>query len=894
MPLAIENLEAHGISRRAIEIWKQDGITSLLPLQEEAVMRTGVLQNKSLIVFAPTSSGKTFIAELAALKHLESSRGVIYLVPTKALAEEKYRRFTRLYKRLGYRILVATRERPETDAPALQGRFDLLVAVYEKMKSYLVQKPSLLSRAGIVIADEIQMLGEKDRGGVVDLLLTKIAQSPYRVQFLGLSAVLGDVLRIARWLDCDFLKESQRPVELHEGVFNSQDGCFYYRAFNTGEEGEEPLTPAGIVVDGELEDFYEQAVLQLTRHLTKVNKEQIMIFVPTRGISRLWAEKLAASLELPPARSAVGELEKFEETHGREVLLSCFRNGVAFHNADLSWGMRRLIEEHYMAGNLQVLVCTSTLGEGVNLTGKNVIQIPEMVREDEWTGEYHFVPLSRARFRNQGGRAGRLGLETGFGRSILLAAGEEQAQRLMREYIHGELEPLRPPLVMNEIMPFILDLVSSHICRNSEDISRFLLQTYSGLSAWSTREPEFVNTLQGQIQKAVDKSFLAVTKDGDLSTTGMGDVTAITGLLPETSVILAGWLKDVKGDTPGEFESLLVVSLTPDSYDFHLPVSRGEKRNINPIEIIREHIPAERLESLPFLEKIISRPGGFTEQDFSSLKKTLILLDWIGSADTLAIEERFGILSGAISRLADHFSWIVQSCADFSQALSLPKRTTVFLGSLALRLRLGLEEKGLGLSSLNIAGLERSHLQVLIREGFDTPEALKDADPEYLKGILPESAVCAILDELGCTTSPGEEKSEKESNQPEKIISIDCDPAPQTSPGTEADPPLLLFRLSETGMVECCGRKIHLTPLPYNLLLTLARRPGELVSYIMIDEEVWPQQKVERQQISFHRAFLVRALSGILGKKQAGKLIKTFSGQGLMLNLMTKDVIILQ
>ncbi|MBN1899861.1 DEAD/DEAH box helicase, partial [Candidatus Sumerlaeota bacterium] len=446
MSLGIESLEAHGISRRVISLWKRDGVNALLPLQEEAVARTGVLQNKSLIVFAPTSSGKTFIAEIAALKHLESSRAVIYLVPTKALAEEKFRRFNRLYGPLGYRILAATRERPETDAPVLLGRFDLLVAVYEKMKSYLVQKPSLLSRAGLVIADEIQMLGEAERGGVADILITKIVQSPYKTQFLGLSAVLGDALRIARWLDCDFLKESRRPIELREGVFNASDGKFYYRSFNTKEEGVETLAPEALNLHEEQEDFYERAVLELARILAKIRDEQVMIFVPTRGLSRIWAEKLANSLELEPVQSAIEVLEKYEETRGRDVLLSCFRSGVAFHNADLSWSLRRLIEDHYMNGNLKVLICTSTLGEGVNLTGKNVIQIPEMVREDEWTGEYHFVPLSRSRFRNQGGRAGRLGLETGFGRSILLASGEEQTQRLRREYLYGELEPLKPPL----------------------------------------------------------------------------------------------------------------------------------------------------------------------------------------------------------------------------------------------------------------------------------------------------------------------------------------------------------------------------------------------------------------------------------------------------------------
>ncbi|MBN1902019.1 winged helix-turn-helix domain-containing protein, partial [Candidatus Sumerlaeota bacterium] len=445
----------------------------------------------------------------------------------------------------------------------------------------------------------------------------------------------------------------------------------------------------------------------------------------------------------------------------------------------------------------------------------------------------------------------------------------------------------------HESTPFILDLVSSRVCKDREELCRFLLKTYSGLCVWSAGEPEFANTLNDQIQKAITKSFLSINEDDALATTGMGDVTAITGILPESSIILSNWLKELKGTAPGEFDCLLVASLTPDSHDFHLPLSRNEKRNINPVEIIREHIPAERLEALPFLKKIISRPGGFTEQDFSSLKKTLLLLDWIGNADTLAIEERFGVLSGTISRLADHFSWIVQSCAEFSQAFSLPKPVTQFLNNLAIRLRLGIDEKGLGLASIHAAGLERSHLQALIREGFDSPDALRDADPAHLRGILPEPTVQAILKELDCIPNAHEVQSEEIATVMKDIVPPEIDEKTDVAPDSDTDSSLLIFRTSEPGMVECRGEKIHLTPLPYNLLLFLARRPGDLVSYIMIDEEVWPQQKVERQQVSFHRAALVRKFSRILGKKQAGKLIKTFSGQGLMLDLSPKDVKIL-
>ncbi|HQH12530.1 MAG TPA: DEAD/DEAH box helicase, partial [Candidatus Sumerlaeota bacterium] len=302
MTITIEQLISHGISERVVALWRQSGIEALLPLQEEAVMRTGVLQNKSLIVFAPTSSGKTFIAELAALKHLEANRKVIYLVPTKALAEEKYRRFRRLYAPLGYRVLVATRERPDADAPAMEGRFDLLIAVYEKMKSFLVQRPEMLSRAGLAVADEVQMLGEPERGGVADLLLTKVTRSPYKPQFIGLSAVLGDALRLAQWLGCDLLKESRRPVELREGVFDAEDGEFYYKEFNSGVESRETLCP-GADNRGAFEDeeSYAAAALGLAVYLAAERGEQVLIFVPTRAMSRNWAQKAAAMTALEPA-----------------------------------------------------------------------------------------------------------------------------------------------------------------------------------------------------------------------------------------------------------------------------------------------------------------------------------------------------------------------------------------------------------------------------------------------------------------------------------------------------------------------------------------------------------------------------------------------------------------
>ncbi len=891
MPLTIEQMSAHGFSERIIDLWRDAGVGELLPLQEDAIMRTGVLQNQSLIVFAPTSSGKTLIAEFAAVRHLEQNHRVIYLVPTKALAEEKYRRFTSLYRPLGYRVLAATRERPDSDAPALQGRFDLLIAVYEKLKSYLVQRPTLLSQVGLVVADEVQMLGEAERGGVVDILLTKVAQSPYEVQFLGLSAVLGDAMRIARWLGCDLLKQSLRPIELREGVFNIEDGHFHYRTFNSGEEGAEDLAPGAKFTSGGLafddENFYAEAVFALARYLAQERDEQVLIFVPTRRMSRWWAEKLATNLNLPSAEAAISELEKYEETHSRAALLSCFRKGVAFHNADLSWGLRKLIEQHYNAGNLRLLVSTSTLGEGVNLTGRNVIQVPEMIAQDAWTGRHNFVPLSRQRFRNQGGRAGRLGHEKQFGRSILIAAGSEQVERLMREYVYGELEPVQPPLLRSDIAPIILDLVASGISRSRSDIASFLIKTYTGLVQWGAREDEFQKRIDDEIARCVDLHFLTRTPAGELSTTGIGAVTAATGIRLGTASLFTRWLSELRGHIPEAFEALIVAAFTPDAADFALPVTRREKRLINFPEIVSEHITKERIESMPLLAELLERPGGFADADFSALKKALILNEWISSADTLSIEEHFGTLAGIIVKLAEHFQWLLLSCAALADALASKKEMAHSVSRLAERLRVGLGDEGIGLARLHIEGLSRSHLQALVREGFDSPEALIDADPERLFAILPRAVAQALMDELQGLKTPRKEKPQvrPEPEAPEESVSAPAEPE-----SSKEKAPLLVFRLSEPGIITYAGKRLRLTPLPYNLLLTLARRAGNLVSYVTIDQEVWPEQKVERQQVSFHRAALIRALARAIGKERARKLIKTYAGQGLLLNLAPDDV----
>ncbi len=73
-------------------VFEKDGIISFFPPQEDAI-KAGLLEGNDLLVCTPTASGKTVMAELAALKAMRQGKQVLYLVPLRALAAEKAREF---------------------------------------------------------------------------------------------------------------------------------------------------------------------------------------------------------------------------------------------------------------------------------------------------------------------------------------------------------------------------------------------------------------------------------------------------------------------------------------------------------------------------------------------------------------------------------------------------------------------------------------------------------------------------------------------------------------------------------------------------------------------------------------------------------------------------------
>ena len=194
----------------------------LTPIQEKAV-QAKLLEQKSLLICAPTASGKTFVATMAIGKALGEGKA-IYLVPLKALAGEKYKEYTKLFAQTNYKVIMSTGD-IDSDSSYL-GKYDLLILTVEKLDSMLRHPVPWLNTIKTIIIDEIHLLNDPSRGPTLEIVITliKMLCNP---QLIGLSATIGNPQQLAAWLNAELVIDHWRAVELKQGVYCDGEATFY-------------------------------------------------------------------------------------------------------------------------------------------------------------------------------------------------------------------------------------------------------------------------------------------------------------------------------------------------------------------------------------------------------------------------------------------------------------------------------------------------------------------------------------------------------------------------------------------------------------------------------------------------------------------------------------------
>ena len=187
---------------------------NLTPIQEKAV-KAGLLDKKSQLICAPTASGKTLVATMAIVNSLSEGKA-IYLVPLKALANEKLKEYRSLLEKTNYKVEKAVGD-VDSD-PNYLAKYDLLILTTEKLDSLLRHRISWINQVKTIIIDEIHLLNDPKRGPTLEVIITLIKML-IKPQIIGLSATIGNPQELADWLEAELVIDNWRPVELKKGIF---------------------------------------------------------------------------------------------------------------------------------------------------------------------------------------------------------------------------------------------------------------------------------------------------------------------------------------------------------------------------------------------------------------------------------------------------------------------------------------------------------------------------------------------------------------------------------------------------------------------------------------------------------------------------------------------------
>lgn len=787
-----KRLAKYGLPGPIIDRWEERFGGRLLPLQYRAIDEFGLMEGQSLLISAPTSSGKTFCGEMALARAVLTRRKGIFLAPLKAVAEEKYRQFQDCYGAAGLRVVIGTRDHPENDPLIAAGRFDIAVMVYEKFNALLLTDFDLLGRVGAVVVDEVQMLADGRRGAQLELALTKLLYSEYRPQLIALSAVLGDALGLADWLGCRLLLESGRPVELRRGVVSK--GTFYYRCHNSGAVGQEPVKTGNDNTEVLFENIREAVTAG----------RQVLVFLKSRQETVRAAMRFAEYGALVPSEEnrcrAVDALADEEPSILHDTLCDLMARGAAFHNADLTAGQRRAVEEGARLGWIMAVFATTTLATGINLPAAVVFIEPQKYCHPGYGGRAGLRPLSWAEYESMSGRAGRVGYEGGDGepgRAVLLAAGDLERSILWDYYVERRPEPLVSQLPLQAAEDVILDLFSSGTAGNPEDCARILKRSYSACGR------ESIPFDHQTYQQLLESGFLTRDEAG-WQVTPMGRAAAVTGI----TAAGARYILDVCPAISSGSDMQIIYSLlhSPEGREIYLPGWGRHRRWTAPAAF------GNGRDEDPLLAELTARRRELTPEEANRLRLTFLLSDWMDGMKTPEVERKYTLHLGMIDTLARQAGWLFSSAAAVIRAYDRRSSFRRRLEQIAFSVGHGLPLEAKPLHDELGGVLFRGELLRLYRQGITDRAQVRAAGLPLLREMISSEKRRMAIEKI------------LENTKEETMLTVQEQAVPEQM-GEEARTPRMIeiegTPVRERYLVRIDGHSITLTGKSFKYLVSL-------------------------------------------------------------------------
>jgi helicase len=675
------------------------GYPSLYPPQQMAIER-GILDGKNILVTTPTASGKTLIAMMAIVKAIERGLKAVYLTPLRALASEKYddlKILERLDLGSGRKIKVAVATGDYDSSGKELASADVVVLTNEKMDTLFRHNAEWLGDVGLFVSDEVHLLGDRERGPTLEVMLTKIRRHYTQAQIVALSATVANSHEIAGWLACELVESNWRPTKLVEGVYE-----YGTVKMSDGTKFQVDSSDASSAVDIAIDSL--------------VGGGQALIFAETRKRAASLAAKAAEGVyrrldkatKEQAARASSEILDRGDDSELTKTLAQLVAKGVAFHHAGLGSSSREVVEDSFKKGVIRLLTATPTLAAGVNLPARRVV-IASILRYDSDYGGS--MPISILEYKQLCGRAGRPKYDTA-GEAIIVSESGVNAEELYDHYVLGSPEPIRSQLSSDRAVRFhLLATIATVPGMKKPGIHELFAST---LFAQQYKEATVSFKVDSALEYLEQEELVKLRNDRYIATE-FGRRTSLLYIDPATAVAFRDALERTERIDGGKHTLgfLHLISSSPDFYP-KLPL---RKKDYEELSLLIQGRTSELLYQI-------------SEYDCS--RSFWALCEWIEETGDKVLSDSMGVEPGDMFRIKELSEWLAYSLYEVAKLLHredlLPE-----LYNLRIRIRYGVKEELLPLVALE--GIGRVRARALYSAGLTDVNKIAKAPQAKLAAI---------------------------------------------------------------------------------------------------------------------------------------------------------------
>ncbi|MBI2541260.1 DEAD/DEAH box helicase [Candidatus Woesearchaeota archaeon] len=444
--------------------------------QEDAIRN--IEHNKSVVVSAPTGSGKTLIADYIIDRDFRKGIRVIYTAPVKALSNQKYKEFSRSYGEKNVGIITGDVQK-NTDAL-------ILIMTTEIYRNMVLSNDPFVSQVSYVIFDEIHYINDIERGYVWE---ESIIFSKPNVRVLCLSATIPNAEEFARWIEAIkghevvVVRHDERPVPLHVNFYDADLGVTslknlkdamsvpdYHRAFprhHKFRQKQKPKIPSHFELVKEIKNNLPCLFFSFSRQGCQKKALELFqknIFQPNPEISAFVRNKLSGTSP---------EINRLDSV---KILRQILPYGIAFHHAGILPILKETVEDLFEKGLIKVLYTTETFAVGVNMPAKSVCF--ESLRKFDGIS---FRLMNSKEYFQIAGRAGRRGIDKEGFIYIMVERKFFDPERI-KAITHSDTSPITSQFRLS--VNTVLNLIMQH---DEKEIDEILCKSFHSFQKYGKR-----------------------------------------------------------------------------------------------------------------------------------------------------------------------------------------------------------------------------------------------------------------------------------------------------------------------------------------------------------------------------------------------------------------------